>query len=221
MKVPFGLMDGRMWAIDEVPTGLSCGCVCPGCGRALVAKNREGNQHISHFAHYNTSDCATGAETALHLDAKQIIDERRQLFLPDLVATSLFRHRHLPETLHDYTRISQGGLQVLADVVLEQGIGPIRPDLRVVDTEGQTVLVEVAVTHFVDEHKRARAELLGLPMVEFDLSELPRFDFASLEAVLFQYTDSARWIHHPLIEAERDRQRQTFEAGLNDPTSCG
>ena len=30
--------DGRLLHIGEVPSGLACNCVCPGCGRRMVAK---------------------------------------------------------------------------------------------------------------------------------------------------------------------------------------
>lgn len=36
---PFGLRDGRLYAPADVPSGLACACVCPGCGAALIANH--------------------------------------------------------------------------------------------------------------------------------------------------------------------------------------
>ena len=58
--------DGRLLHIGEVPSGLACNCVCPGCGRRMVAK--KGDVQAHHFAHNAQQDgrsCASAGETAL------------------------------------------------------------------------------------------------------------------------------------------------------------
>ena len=42
--------DGRLLHIDDVPSGLACDCICPGCSRPLVAK--KGRLQAHHFAHH-------------------------------------------------------------------------------------------------------------------------------------------------------------------------
>src|SRR3546814_19310042 len=81
-RVPFGLRDGRAWAPSEVARGKACGCVCPGCGAALVAKAQTSRRRRPHFAHLTDTGCQTGRETGIHLRAKQLIAERRQLRVP-------------------------------------------------------------------------------------------------------------------------------------------
>ena len=41
LLLPFGyrVADGRMVEPTDVPRGLECGCVCPKCGRRLIAKH--------------------------------------------------------------------------------------------------------------------------------------------------------------------------------------
>lgn len=34
----YGVRDGKTISIEEVESGLNCGCVCPACGEVLVAK---------------------------------------------------------------------------------------------------------------------------------------------------------------------------------------
>jgi hypothetical protein len=99
-------------------------------------------KRVPHFAHAPGSDCASGFETALHLAAKQMIEERGVLAFPELVASIKIiddtGHIHKPEK-----QLVAGGRRALSKVVLEQTLGQIRPDIRV-DAEGLgAVLVEV------------------------------------------------------------------------------
>lgn len=73
---------GRLVHIDGVPSGLACNCVCPGCGRQMVAK--KGSVQAHHFAHYAQQDgrtCMSAGETALHKLAKRVLNDRLQIAL--------------------------------------------------------------------------------------------------------------------------------------------
>ena len=78
-RVPFGEKSGRMVTPAEVESGRACDCTCPGCNTPLIA--RKGEQNVWHFAHDGIA-CAIGAETALHLMAKQILADERSVQLP-------------------------------------------------------------------------------------------------------------------------------------------
>jgi hypothetical protein len=54
--------------------------------------------------------------------------------------------------------------------VLEEALGQIRPDIRVEAQGLGTVLVEVAVTRFVDRRKLAQIEQVRVAAIEIDLS---------------------------------------------------
>ena len=76
----FGLdQTGRMRAINEVEQGLTCNCACPGRGIPLIA--RKGAVRVHHFAHQG-AHCTSGAQTALHRMARQIVADERQLVEP-------------------------------------------------------------------------------------------------------------------------------------------
>lgn len=64
--------NNRLVHIDEVSTGLQCGCICPACKEPLVAKNN-GKFRVHHFAHQFESECTGAYETMLHLLAKERI----------------------------------------------------------------------------------------------------------------------------------------------------
>jgi len=185
-SIPFALStsDQRLYEPRAVPLGKLCGCVCPGCRQAVYAKHCMSGKLAPHFAHAPGSDCATGFETALHLAAKQLIEAREVLVFPALLVSinvvDAGGRTHAPSS-----ELVAAGRRVLSNVVLEQIMGEIRPDVRV-DAEGiGAVLIEVAVTHFVDEHKLARITQRGVAAVEIDLSMLRDTTFAALETALF------------------------------------
>ena len=83
LQIPFGRRsDGRLVEVSQVERGLACDCRCCACGERLLAKKGEVN--VQHFAHLSGSDCATGAETTLHLAAKQLVADKRWIQLPGL-----------------------------------------------------------------------------------------------------------------------------------------
>src|SRR5690606_22461110 len=142
----FGLDHaGRMRGIDEVEQGLACNCVCPGCGRPLVAK--KGPVRVHHFAHQGES-CTTGAETALHWMAKQIVADERRLVEPGRDTPTVFRNAALPDEMYWPGR---------------------RPDV-VLCSESMTLHVEVTVTHRCGPEKLDAIVRKGIPTIELDLS---------------------------------------------------
>jgi hypothetical protein len=165
----------------------------------LVAKHGESGKHRPHFAHTAGADCATGFETAVHLAAKQLIAERGELFLAELVAQSGI---HVPTVSPANYRqmVHPAGLVQLSDVRIEQSLPGMRPDLLAA-TAGGELLIEVAVTHLVDGEKLRRIAASGMAAVEFNLSGLQYVDFAALDAALFEDTSCCAWLFHPEFTA--------------------
>ena len=63
------------------------------------------------------------------------------------------------------------------------------------------VLVEIAVTHFVDETKLQKIKERGIHTIEIDVSEAhENMDFAFLERLLFDVPSQAKWLYHPEVE---------------------
>ena len=87
-RLDFGMLaTGMMIGINEVANGLECGCVCAACRAPLIA--RQGAIRRWHFSHApGFVVCETGAETALHWMAKQIIAQWDDVTLPPLVYSS-------------------------------------------------------------------------------------------------------------------------------------
>ena len=95
VKLPYGLrQEGeseRLVHISEIipsESGLRCRCVCPSCGVRLQAKLPKTRKDFTpRFAHHRGDECEYAVETALHLKAKEIIEEEKQLHLPSVIAS--------------------------------------------------------------------------------------------------------------------------------------
>lgn len=72
--------SGEMVDIADIPSGLSCNCICACCGESLIARKGEVKQW--HFAHKSGAECAGALETALHKAAKQVLLEHRLIMVP-------------------------------------------------------------------------------------------------------------------------------------------
>jgi len=237
LQLPYGLRDGRLWHISQVATGLACGCTCPGCGAALVARNAAGNVKVAHFAHYQALECTTGLQTALHLAAKDIIAQHKQLRLPGLAgcfsftpafwASFSFDARPYADELYDTSGLLgaefipsssetdgyyhfPARLIRLDEVVLEKRTGAIIPDLMV-RIGPKWILVEVAVTHFVDAAKRAKIRAMGLPAIEIDLSKVRRdIALGDLEELIIRGEQHKQWLNNPELRRVVSQRRQRY-----------
>lgn len=181
--------------VTQVPRGLACDCRCPGCGDPLLAKKGEVN--VQHFAHHSGAECATGAETALHLAAKQLVADSRWIRLPSLeVAVT----RDDPECGRFDARKTFGSDEAwhFDEVSLEMTIGAVRPDaVGFVDTTGHGI--EIRVTHAVDADKQTYLKGLGLPFIEVNLAALTgqAVTFDTLVGEVLEAVDNKKWLFHP------------------------
>ena len=201
--------NGELAHISEVKNGLQCGCSCPACGTALIARQGKVREH--HFAHANGAECAQAVESALHLAAKAIIAEHRQMVLPAVEI----------EFPHSTWRrgIAQERRYEIESVDVERKLGAIIPDI-VVRVGGRTLLVEVKVTHGVDDQKLKKIRELGLSCVEIDLSGIERgLSRENLQEVIIDDSASKHWVHN--VRAHEERKKVLSEATLLEGVDRG
>lgn len=185
---------GDLVSIYDVPRGLACNCVCPSCRRAMVARTKD-DIKAAHFAHYGTSDstCTSAGETALHMFAKQVANERRQIFLPELVEEVDFEQ----ELVVRARRFSFDG------ATLEKRTGQIVPDV-ILTARGRPLIVEFKVTHECGQEKIAKIRDLNIGAIEIDLSEYRGTPLKDLkDGILFRAP--RKWLHNPNSAAARNR----------------
>lgn len=199
LQVPFGLRDSRLFEPLQVDSGLRCNCVCPGCLAPLIARHSPSGKVSPNFAHASDTACTGGLESALHLAAKQLIADRRALYLPELGAP-LSGPSKWWSVIQRSAVIREGFLSELQDVRLEEKVGSIRPDL-LVKTFDQEIMVEIANTHFVTPEKLEHIRRQGVATIEVDVSDLVILNFEALAKRLFEATPRAKWVFHPELAA--------------------
>ncbi|MCM1439915.1 MAG: competence protein CoiA [Roseburia sp.] len=181
----FALRNNELVSINDVPSGLECGCVCPECGAILVAK--KGSRRMHHFSHYQASECEKGIETALHLLGKQIIEKTKRLFVPAI-----------PTVEKSIEKITE-----YDEAIEEKKIdGSIKPDVQLrarMDLwgAGLVVNVEIKVSHAVDEAKKYKLLELGIPTVEIDLSDVETdYTEETIEQLILS-GEKTKWVYSP------------------------
>jgi hypothetical protein len=189
VELVFGTMpDGSIVGIEEVPSGLACQCVCPACGRRLVA--RKGPKTADHFAHYGKgSGCGLGLETNAHLWAKQVLERRKAIYL------SAIRACIGAETLE---RMKPTRFE-FDSVRLEKRLGEMVPDV-ILTKQGHDLIVEVFVTHRCDEAKIAKIKAAGVSVMEVDLHRYRTSqDEKAIERAMLK--DAPRvWLFNPHVD---------------------
>lgn len=181
----FALRNNELVSINDVPSGLGCGCICPECGTTLVAK--KGSRRMHHFSHYQTAECESGIETALHLLGKQIIEKTKRLFVPAIPSVEK----------------SVGKVTEYDEAIEERRIdGNIKPDVQLrarMDLwgAGRIVNVEIKVSHAVDEAKKYKLLELGIPTIEIDLSEIGAdYTEETIEQIILS-GEKTKWVYSP------------------------
>lgn len=171
LKLAYGMQNARLSYIDDVERGLNSGCTCPACELPLVA--RKGPIRVAHFAHHQGNDCGKGIGTALHHMAKEILENRQEIALPKPA---------------DPTK-----LYAIEKVDLEKRLGDIVPDVTVY-IEGRPILIEVVVTHGIEEQKRKAIRELGISTLVIDLSDETRtISKDELAQIVVEGTEKKRW----------------------------
>lgn len=196
---PFGLLNGRLVSIDDVPQGSACGCLCPKCKEPLVAK--KGHVNVHHFSHLRKSNCSGSLETALHIKAKDVFLKYDRVTLPGYPGQS---SSVVLSTKLDYygrpyaTKLATPCIKYeYSNVFIEAYLGKIKPD--VILSGYEPFIIEIFVTHKTDHSKIQEIKKLGLFAVEIDLSWIRKQKFINdsviEDAVIFNLSNK-RWISY-------------------------
>lgn len=206
IQLQYGIIDNTLISIEDIPRekyGLRCGCTCPGCGQPLSA--RLGEIKRKHFGHKSGSICNIehAQQTALHMLAKEIIAQERRFAFPSYTISladinwdeSFHAQYNMPRSL-EYRKAYTANC---TSVTLEKRVSNFVPDI-IVEVQGRTCLIEIAVTHFVDEAKQHKINEVGLPVVEVDLSSFMGQQMTRevvRDALICQIANK-KWIYNPL-----------------------
>ena len=218
--------DGRLVHVNDVQNGLECGCLCPACKSPLIA--RQGERRTWHFAHVSEVDCDSAGETALHLAAKQALEDLSgRIRIPEevirkvgwpppnqRVSKPMARLNDLMTHTVPERYASESSVRIEPQDWAYQGF---RPD-AVLEANSGKLLVEIRVTHEVDEEKRRRMGKVGLGAIEIDLSEADRH-IAPDELASLVISEAARkWLVFERNETRKKREAE-FTKRLEDEAS--
>lgn len=190
LNLIYAMQEGELVSISEVERGLQCNCTCPACNAQLVA--RRGIQKRHHFAHYKADPCKYGYETALHMAAKKIIEKAGAIWIPPI---------YLPFHRTPSYNLLQEWREIKIDkVMLEQRFGSIIPDI-IIEVEGHPLIVEIFVTHAIDNEKLMKIKKANVSALEIDLSKMARYiTQEELQHILLKDSAEKKWMHNALAK---------------------
>lgn len=176
IKLQYGIKDNKLVHIYNVDSGLSCNCLCPYCKEQLIARKGDVNMH--HFAHVSTVECKYGVQTALHLAAKEILEEQKKFSIPPLLEwIDLSNEKDIYFTENErliqenkfLIKIIEEKIYEFDKVITETRSGNIIPDIVLLKGD-KKLIVEIAVTHFADSKKLEQIKTQKLSAIEINLS---------------------------------------------------
>jgi len=201
LKMTYAIKNGELVHVSEVESGLKCDCTCPACNVRLVARKGEVKEH--HFAHAKDDDCKKGTETALHMMAKTILEKEKRIRVPKVFVSAKFaasqNHGHdLPRHRREFV---SGEMYVRFDLAeLEKRIDDFIPDVALY-SGNQCLLVEIKVSHGVDDDKMQKIRDADISVLEVDLSALSGTIAADqLRDVLIENITQKKWLYNRKAE---------------------
>ena len=185
--------NGKMVYIDTVANGLKCNCICPYCKEPLIAKNN-GKIHRHHFAH-RSKECKYAFQTMLHKLTKEIFIENVENFIVPQIKiyiSNIFRYIDITKLYNKFNKAE-----------CEVNLGNIIPDIVLTDENNRKLLIEIKVTHEVNEDKKRKIKENKLSCIEYDLSYIDRnirkeelkeilFNCAKVKLISFHFDDKEK-----------------------------
>jgi len=213
---------GRLVDVHSVLQGLACDCVCAGCGDRLLAK--QGQVRAWYFSHLSGAECRGGAETALHLAAKQLILEHRSVALPPLVVKLSRQHPRFGLFERSKSIDLPDRVWRLSDARAEAAIGTYIADIAGTLDDMTEVIVEVKVHHEIEQEKTRYFRSSLLPCIEIDLYPLLKepVDLQKLAWHVLECTTNRRWVSnssHAVLEAQLLAEYNAWVASKSKPAS--
>lgn len=184
--------DGRVVHISEAERGAACGCVCPGCGGALIA--RKGSEVEHHFAHAGGEECKHGYRNSLYHALRRAAEEVGSIRLPayeknrTLVPEGGGLHVLIRETVTtidrlDFTRRSGG---IITGLLIYRGKRPL--------------IIRLLTGFGENNPDKARVREVGISVAELDLTRDERMDPDIARRCFTDMPENLNWIYNAKAE---------------------
>ena len=147
-------------------------------------------------------------QSALHILAKEIIEEEKKIRCPDVVFNTNDLDLDSGYFVYGYYNkkvYKKRGLINCETVALEKRVSDIIPDI-VVTSGSRTFFIEIAVTHFVDETKLEKIRKIKIPTLEIDLSDVIDSPISKddLREIIVNSFNNKTWIYRPNEEQYKE-----------------
>lgn len=173
--------------------------------------NGKKTAHFAHLAEEGRTTCSADAanESGLHKMAKEIVCKSKYIWLPRV---TISEQNDPDRNVEDYKQ--QEPLQFGKKIELhyqnakaEVPFDGFKPDVCIF-RERKNILIEIAVTHYVDAEKYSRIKMAQMPTVEINIADFIKDykaeengeinDFEKkLKETLIETVENKIWVYHP------------------------
>ena len=202
----YAYRNGVLAHVSQVERGSACSCFCVACNGRLIAK--KGPKRIHHFAHASGLECLGGAETALHLAAKEAIRGLENIYVPPYRFSRSTRLRSGTVVITQaMVEPATGGRVDISSVALEAALGGIRAD-ALIQCRSRQLILEVVVTNGVNHEKERKLRAINLPAIALNLNAQDGLlSQPQLSKLIAESRENKAWIFHP---SQRDLEANHF-----------
>lgn len=218
--IPFAIDKdtNQMVAVEDVPRGLACNCICPSCKLAL--SSRQGKKKRWHFAHANqpasegSTACDVSFGVSVRLMLRQLIQSGMSLATPAM--TYHWNHDYPNQPVIDIA-VTSNAVCTLEEVDVAQQFSNTTVDIKA------SVAGIPLIIYCTYENRRAPQQLTEpdetpCAVLEFQLDTLEG-DFElhhgryreRLLRYLHHDIGGKRWLYHPRLPKLIDAKRKELE----------
>lgn len=198
----------------EKDRGKACECICLCCGRPLVAKLGRGKKtaHFAHLAEEGRTTCSADEanESGLHKIAKEIVCKSEYICLPQVTISEQNDPDRNVEDDKQQEPLQYGKKIELhyQNAKTEVPFEGFKPDVCILFQKQKKLLIEIAVTHYVDAEKYSKIKMAQMPTVEINIADFIKDykaeetesinDFEKkLKNAIIDNIENKTWIYHP------------------------
>lgn len=218
LKNPFGLRDGSIVTIEDISEserGKKCGCVCPSCGAALIARKGEEREH--HFAHDPNHPC--DERKAMMISSytllKEALEEKGEFHYPETwwnPETGAFDSKQRTDA---YEQLYRSDIVQIKDTDLRQSSAGI-PEALVV-TEGEKehqFAIRLLFPTTVCGQQESEKKYEEYSTLVIDLTDTKTGDGWTVQEWKKFYCDGSKdkkWVWNTIIEEKKEEWEKERE----------
>lgn len=170
---------GRIVHIDEVLSGIKCGCTCIACGESLSA--RHGNVSKHSFKHTKGKDCIDGYRQSLALKLRKQLEEAKVLKWPD----EIFDMKALREDYTTSIKIEGPEYKIInieSNTIIGELTEEVVIDLLITTIQGKKIAIYV-YNKEVDREVVNKLRGIGIPALMISQSSIDRMEFELIHPI--------------------------------------